>query len=262
MSEYVVEACTIDSNTIKLLAESLKGLLTQANLVFDEEGVRMVTMNNGNTILVHLRLHASKFERYKCEKRTLIGFDTANFYTLLRSIRNRDTVTFYIARNNPNKLGILLENAVSRRITRYELSLLDIDEETVEIPDSRFPCILTVPSTELQQAIRDMRSLSKQVELKILGSTIVFSLKGSFSSQETILGETNDGLSFVQKPESAEIVQGVFSLDHLADIIKCSSMCSRAKIYMKIDFPLMVTYDVANLGEITFCLVPIESPGK
>lgn len=261
-SEYIVEATTINSSIIKQLSEALKSILTEANMVFDADGIHMVTMNNPQTVLVHLYLQGKKFQKYNCSQRTLVGFDTEHFHKLLRTMGAGDVLTMYVKRNNPNKLGLLIENAEKKLSTRFELSLLDVDEQKIEIPDAKFNSVITMKSAEFQNLVRNMYTLSKQVEIKNIGSMLTFSLKGSFTTQDTTLGETSDGIQVKKEDGSGGsdgIIEGVFSLEHLATITKCTGLCDHVKLYMKNDYPLMVKYSVDSMGDITFCLVPIES---
>jgi hypothetical protein len=56
-----------------------------------------------------------------------------------------------------------------------------------------------------------------------------------------------------------EIVQGVFQLKHLVLFTKCTNLCPAIEIYLKNDFPLIIRYTVANLGEIKMVLAAIKN---
>ena len=86
---------------------------------------------------------------------------------------------------------------------------------------------------------------------------MIFSCKGDFAQQETIMGESNNhGMKFTQKQEDAEIVQGVFALKHLVLFTKCTNLCNQIEMYLKNDYPLIINYTVASLGNIKLCLAP------
>ena len=57
-----------------------------------------------------------------------------------------------------------------------------------------------------------------------------------------------------QNPE--EIVQGIFALKHLVLFCKCTNLCNSIEMYLKNDYPLIIKYTVASLGEIKLCLAP------
>ena len=85
---------------------------------------------------------------------------------------------------------------------------------------------------------------------------LYLSCKGDFASQESIIGEADSGISFVQNTDSDEIVQGLFALKHLVMFTKCTNLCQQIEILLKNDFPLIINYQVASLGEIKLALAP------
>ena len=59
--------------------------------------------------------------------------------------------------------------------------------------------------------------------------------------------------------ERSEVVQGVFQLKHLVLFTKCTSLCPSIEMYLKNDYPLILKYTVANLGEVKLVLAPIKN---
>jgi len=71
----------------------------------------------------------------------------------------------------------------------------------------------------------------------------------------TIIG-ANGSLKFIENQNPDEIVQGVFALKHLVLFSKCTNLCASIELYLKNDYPLIIEYMVASLGEIKLCLAP------
>jgi proliferating cell nuclear antigen len=169
---------------------------------------------------------------------------------------NSDTLTLYIDKDDESTLGIKIENSEKNSITKYKLNLMDLHEDNISIPPAVFDSVITMPSVDFQKICRDMHNLSDNIEIRSLENQIIFSCKGHFASQETIIGETNSGLSFVKNQNPEEIVQGIFALKHLILFSKCTNLCSSIELYLKNDYPLIIKYAVASLGEIKLCLAP------
>ena len=85
----IFEIKTIQSSAIKCMIEALKELLTDTVLEINETGIKIVTMDNAHVILVHLKLHADKFEYYK-SLGLEIGFDIVESGPLVRSSYHAD----------------------------------------------------------------------------------------------------------------------------------------------------------------------------
>ena len=253
---YLMEAKTIQANAFKTLIEALKEILNDANLEFDENGIKIKAMDSSHTVLVYLKLEASKFELYKCNNRVIIGVSMINFFKLIKTMCGNDTLTLFIEEDNPNVLGIKLENGEKNSVTTYRLNLMDLNEEDLNLPPAQFDSIITMPSVDFQKYCRDMHQFAEIVEIKSIGSLLYLSCKGDFASQESIIGEADSGISFVQNTNSDEIVQGLFALKHLVMFTKCTNLCQQIEILLKNDFPLIINYQVASLGEIKLALAP------
>jgi proliferating cell nuclear antigen len=262
MPEYIVEAKTVQTAAIRTLKEALKCILVEMSLIFDKNGVRMVAMDNTRTVLVHLRLHAEKFEKFAYNHNVakfVIGVNTDHLYRIVRTATNDDTITFYVDAADPNSLGILLEDGEKKQVTRYKLNLLDRDEPDIQLPETEFSTHITMPSLDFQKICRDMTLLgAKTVEIKNVGSSLTFGCKGHFASRTTVMGDSESEFT-VKKNTTDEIVTGNFSLPHLVLFTKCTNLCNNLDIHMKNDWFLMIRYVVANLGDIKLCLMPCST---
>lgn len=253
---YLMELKTVQTNAIKVLVEALKEILTDANIEFNETGLKVVAMDSSKTILVHLKLNSDKFDKYLCKKKIIVGVSMLNLFKLIKTANNSDTLTFFIDDVNMNVLGIVIENADKNSRTSFELNLMDLNEENIDIPPQEFGSIMTMPSVDFQKICRDMSNLSDTIEIKSVGSQLIFSCKGDFAKQETKLGETPDGVNFVKLNEATNIIQGYYNLKHLVLFTKCTNLCNSIEIYMKNNFPIVINFTVGNLGKLKLALAP------
>ena len=81
-------------------------------------------------------------------------------------------------KDNTNVLGIRIENGEKNSLTTYYLNLIDVDETNYQIPPAQFESIITMPSNEFNKLCRDMINISDVIEIKSIGSQIIFSCKG------------------------------------------------------------------------------------
>ena len=258
-SDYVLEIKTVQATTFKQMIDALKEILMDVNLEFDKTGLKIVAMDNTHVVLVHLKLDADKFEHYVCEKKMYVGINMLKLHML---ISNGDILTLFIEREDNNSLGIRIENAEKKVKTTYKLAMLDINAVEYEIPPVDFPTIITMPSVDLQKIIRDMHNLADNIEIRYVENQLRFSCKGDFVKQETILGtDKNQNLSIVKNSQNAhEIIQGVYSSKYLSMFTKCTNLYNMVEVYLKNNFPLILKYQVASLGEIKLCLAQQDAP--
>ena len=252
----VLEFQTVQTAAFRILIEALKEILTDANFEFDENGLKIVAMDSTHTVLVHLRLNAENLEEYKCLSKIVLGINLINFYKLMKILGNNDVLQLYVDDENLSVLNIMIKNSEKNSITNFKLNLMDLNEENIEVPPPTFESVITMPSVDFQKICRDMHNLSDELEIKSVGSQLIFSCKGLFAEQETSIGTSSNGLNFIQNDDSNKIIQGIYALKYLVLFSKCTNLCNSVEVYLKNDFPLIIKYNIASLGEIKLCLAP------
>lgn len=248
----ILEISTVQTSAIKTLVEALKELLTDTVVEFDKDGIKIITTDNAHVILVHMRLYESKFEIYRLDPRWTklsVGINMMNLHKIIKAANSGDTLSIVMYESDMSRLHITFENSEKNSKTTYALNLLDMDPIDISIPPEKFPVVITLPSTDFQKICRDMHNIADRVEIKSVGNQLILSSVGDFCSQETVLCD-------VTKESSQSIVQGIFNLKYLTHFTKCTNLCNTTEIYLKNDYPLIVRYQVASLGEIKLCLAP------
>lgn len=254
--KYKLELKTVQSSIFRILIEALKEILPDTNIEFNSTGIRIITMDLSHTVLVHLRLDGSQFEHYHCPEKIVVGVNMLNLFKLVKTMNNNETLTLFITQADPSRLGIRIENGEKNTVTNFKLNLLDLDEEEIEVPPAQFSSVINIPSSDFQKICRDMSNLSNLIEIKSVDNQLVFTCRGDFAQQETIMGENTNGISYVEKQNSYDIIQGVFSLKHLVLFTKCTNLCNGIQMFLENDYPLIISYQVGSLGDIKFCLAP------
>ena len=252
----ILEFHTVQASAFRILIEALKEILTDANFEFDEDGLKIVAMDSTHTVLVHLRLNANNLEKYFCKQKIVLGINLINFYKLMKILGNNDTLELFMDESNLSVLNIIIRNSEKNSVTTFKLNLMDLHEEQIEVPPPTFESVSTMPSVDFQKICRDMYNLSDDLEIKSIGNQLIFSCKGQFAEQETSIGTSTNGLNFIQNEDSIKIIQGVYALKYLVLFSKCTNLCNSVELYLKNDFPLIIKYNIASLGEIKLCLAP------
>jgi proliferating cell nuclear antigen len=256
---------TVQISPFRTLMTALKDILLETNISFQPDGIRIINMDKSHTILVHLFLAAQNFEVYECKKeKIIIGVNMFHLFKLINSIDNDDTLTIYIENADyvdgiVSHLALKFENGDIKQCKTQKLRLIEPEPEELEYPAVTFSSIINLPSADFQKIIRDMSCISDKLEIKSVGSELIFKCSGQFASAEIHRAESDGSMGFILKQDSSKIIQGEFSLKNLGYFIKCTNLCSQIEIYMENDLPLVVKYDVASLGSIKLCLSCLPS---
>jgi proliferating cell nuclear antigen PCNA len=164
-----------------------------------------------------------------------------------------DKMTWLVYNNNRNKLVVIFESQEKKEKKIFKINLMDIDPSISEnISDKDFPYAITMSSQEFMKHCKDMNSISEKLDIKVSSNKLMLSGKGDIGQVEF---EINGGVTIAEKENNAEkIVQGLFDLKLLLIFTKCTSLSNNVTIYIKNDYPLIISYPILSLGTIKLAL--------
>ena len=258
---------------IRTLIDSLNALLTDVNITFypfhidptssdDKEkkigGVVIKELNKTSSILIHCKLDADQFEHYEYNykhPKLTIGINLNNFLKCIKCMTNFDTMTWKIDDEDINKLIMILES--EKEIKTFKMNLMDLEDANYEIEPVKFPYSIILPTQDFQNYCKNMMSVTDKIDIKSTSDNLFLSGKGELGVIDFQLTASNvsSGLTIVKNTDNVnEIVQGTFELKYLIIFTRCSSLCSHVNLFLKNNYPLIVQYSVAKLGQIKFVL--------
>jgi len=243
---------TIQASAFKNIFEVLKDILNDVNIYFTKEGIRITTLDTARVALIDLHLLAENFEEYTCDGDEYIaGVNVTNTFKLLKPITVNDTLTIEYSRET---LNFKIENELKKSNTQFNLKLLEIDEDHIQIPDIQTKVTTVMQSSDFQRICRDMMNLSTEIIISRVDDEITFECDGDFAKQKTNI-KCGDQEKFIGT------LSGLYSLKYLNLFTKATSMCSNIQIMMENDMRfLILKYNVANLGELKFYLATKVDP--
>jgi proliferating cell nuclear antigen len=255
-TNYSFHLWTSKTPPIKYLTELLKDLLTEGNLECNSEGIKLLSIDSGRTVLIHLKLFKASFEDYKCESPMVLGINLEHFFKIIKNMENSDTLRLYVAKDNVNRLGIERYNKEENINNTIFQSLIDIPVQTRDIPSPTFKSVIVMSSARFQKICREISQFSEKIEITCVGNQLIFKGCNESSSQEIRIKPSPNGMSFETNENPDEIVQGVFKLKHLVQFSKCANLSNTIKLFIRNDYPLVLQSDIAGLGLIRICLAP------
>lgn len=256
---------TVQIQPIRNMITAIKDILTDATITFTKEGMKIINFDKTQTILVNVFLSADRFEKYVClPDKVIICANTLHLFKVISTMSNDDTLSIYIDKADyhdgiVSHLGLQYDNGDIKQCYNQKLRLIEPDMEEMNVPDVTYSTVINMPSSDFQKIVRDLNGISDRIEIKSVGNDMIFSCEGNFASSRIFRSESNGNMNFIQKNDASVVFQGEFSLKSLSHFIKCTPLCSHLEMYLGNDLPLIVKYDVASLGEIKLCLVPLPS---
>jgi proliferating cell nuclear antigen len=234
---------TVQAAAIKSTFEVLKDILNDVNIYFKPEGMFIVTLDTARTSLIDMFLPSDNFEEYTCNGNIDCGVNMTNMYKLLKTITVNDVLIISI--NSKEFMNIEIHSEQKKTSTKFELKLLDINENQIEVPETEMTVITPIPSVDFQRICRDMSNIGDELEIYRGGKSLKLVCKGDFANQETE----------IQCVDESPDLSGTYSLKYMNIFTKATSMCSTVQIMQEEQNRfLILKYNVANLGDLKFYL--------
>ncbi len=274
-TEKLFEIKTIKCNILKVLFESLKSIVSEANLIISNDGIKICKLDNLNTILIYAKLERDQFEIFNVntEDPIILGIDIINMFRILKIANINETLEMSMTNSQRGKsLTITFHNVIEEKsTTSVEIELLNLNILNEQIPKIEFNSELSISSNYFQRTMKKLQSLgaihviivNTENELKFtaheskLGKNaeIVFYNENIEVSSKKKVQQPKRNLKNMQlqvKNCNQAIVSGIFKVEDLLHISKASSLCNVVKIYLKNDYPIILEYDISSLGSLKF----------
>jgi len=278
-TKFLVKIETLQPSYFKSLFGILKdNNIAEANIIINNDGIEILEMDPLHFIVIHVLLNASNFESFYCQEPMKIGVDTVNLTKILKSVGSKDMLTLFVEDPEHSQtgeegdlsrsIGLLIDNSSKGQSSKIYVGTLDVNDHDVSVPELNYPYHVQLPSSDLQSIVASSKNMNGEViKLVYRKETLTFYTEGELGKLETIRTKTSkEDMSIrVGKRESVEgddtsIIEIYVKLDKLFEFTKCSSLSQTATIHLKNDYPLIIEYDVGNLGFIRLGLSPHNKP--
>jgi proliferating cell nuclear antigen len=112
-------------------------------------------------------------------------------------------------------------------------------------------------SNEFVRICRELTQLAESVRIAVEDKTATFSFAGKAGAGKIKLKKNNAEKSEDQIEIGCdEVVNSNYGLQYLNSFAKASSLSSHVTLNMSNQFPLMIQYDIENMGYVKFYLAP------
>jgi proliferating cell nuclear antigen PCNA len=250
---HLLEMRTIQGGTFRNLVDTLKSVLNEANIMFNEKGLKLAVVDSKKHALVHLFIDASTFEFYHCKEKLVLGCDIDLLHKTLRTNKMNDLMSFTVHKDDKQTLEVSFENFQKGTKTSDKITLLTLPE--CKITDKiEYDLPPEIDSQSFQTICREMSSFhATKLEIMCTGDELVFSNLDGITKRRVSIKITNNGSS-----KNIEPARGVFLLKFLKSFAKASTLSSRVRIYLKNKNPLVCEYSVSQMGTLKYVLSPID----
>ena len=247
-----------DAISFKRIIDAVKEVVTEVVFDCSSDGIHMQAMDNSHIALVFFSLFKDEaFSFYKCNKETSIGINILALQKVLKLCNNDDILTLQ-KQENEDKLDLLFESPNGSKMSQFCISLLNIDQESLMIPDMEYKTYFTMSSQELVRICKDFKELNDTIDISSQKNGITFSFKNETSEGKVTL-VPNTSMDDDTLPSTIikvkEPTTATFSSKYLLFFTKGCPLSSIVNISLSNDLPLTIEYKFTE-GNLRYYMAP------
>jgi proliferating cell nuclear antigen len=220
---------------------AISAFIAEGNFRFNEQGISFKAIDPSQIVLVSYFIEKKFFEDFDIEP-TFVGVDLSEFNKIMQRVLPNDKLSIDI---NESEFLIKLDGELTRS---FNLPLLDVAEEEINIPSPKFDATLQVNARIFKEALKDASLFGNCVVLRIKNSELTIEARGSQGNLKTIIKESKN----ISIKAIGDVVSK-YSLSFLQNIVKEADLDKKVLIEIKSDAPMRVSYNIGE-GQIVYHL--------
>lgn len=256
--------------------QTIKGIAEHIVIYFTDEKMFIQTMDSSKISVLEIVILSSWFDFYSCQYESIkFGINTGILYKILSSKEKTQTIHFeYNMENedeNQDKLFVNMESTMEENTddiisknnkhvyNRYfEVPLIDLENELMEIPDIDYEAEISLPSINFAILIYQLKGFGDVLNIKCNENDIQFISKSTESGSMRVEIKIDEltGFSIIE----GENINVSFGLQHLHTISSYSKISKTVELKIRRDYPIRIDYLFGDSfdkeGSIKFFLSP------
>merc|ERR1711934_682008 len=191
---------------------------------------------------------------FKCDRATSLGMNVDSLGKIFKMCGPTDSLKLRW-QNDADTVNFQCESGQDDRISDFELKLMQIESEHMEIPEQQYKVVAKLPSAEFLKVCRDLKEFGETMQIQASKDGIRFSVQGDVGTGNVVLKPRES-----EKAEERvsltvhESVTATFALRYLVTFAKAAPLCGTVELGLGPDAPLLVKYnlDVTDNGHLQF----------
>ena len=215
------------------------------NINVSNKGMYIQGMDASQVCLFELKLEEDWFDSFNTDKNYVLGIHSLTFYKVIQCLEDNEQI-MKMNYNDGDCLHIALENVNgSKKINKYfELPLVDIDMEMLEIPDTDYSIDMEIKSQSISNYIEQLLIFDETFTLSCSGDTILMKSKSESGSLMIEMSEENIMMYAVE--DNIEKIEMCFALTYVKNMCAFSKITKSVVISLSEETPMRFHQSLDN----------------
>ena len=153
----------LKTNKLLTILKNLKSICVHANFQFTENGLYSQGMDSSHASLYELQITKEWFSEYELDQDILIGLNTEMLFKAMNCVDDGQTVELGTSKKGDKFILRLIDGKYNKD---FEIPIMDIDEEQLEIPDAEWEVDIKMNSKDFGEMIRQLSTWGDNLNVK------------------------------------------------------------------------------------------------
>ena len=231
------------------MVSAIKVMTDEPTLKFDENGLKVRTMDPSRVAMIDMEISKSAFEEWTPGGTPKIGVNLMELEKLLKR-SGKDEATTISLDEKTGKLKVAISGKYSKVFT---LPTLEPSEEEVPTPKLTFNAKFKFITSTLSQVLEDAQLVSDHIKVTTNQDGVAVNAQGDLMTANIALDKTNGLLDLEAKEES----KATYSLSYLMEMLKTmQALSDLGEIEYSTDMPMKLTFNKDEVIKIAWYLAP------
>lgn len=251
------EASLVESKVFKHLIDSMKDMVETVNIDCSTSGISLQSMDGAHVSLISLKMRSEAFSHYRCDKAITMGLNLVNLAKILKCSGLNDSLSL-TSGENADDLMLSFEAKAGDRTSDFQLRLMDLEVEHLEVPVTEYLAIVKLPSKLFSETIKNLITMGETCSINVSKNGIRFGVGGDMGTGNITLKPSEGAEKEDERItiEMSEPVEAVFALQYLNNFTKATPLSPFVTLSISPNVPMSVDYAVDGTGYIRYYLAP------
>ena len=247
----------VKADIFSSIFQPIKSFTDSINILFEKTGVYVQTMDGSRVSILEIRIPDTWFDSYihTSNSAISIGVNASILYKILNARDKTQTIQIVYDAGSTDTLSVYFKGDVKNVFDKsFEVPLIDLETETMEIPPIDYQAEFSLPSAHFQNLVSQLKTFGETMDIQCSEEKIELVSNSSDSGKMAVEIKIDD-LSAFSIDEGEELNMS-FSLNYLYNICLYNKLTKEIEIKLCNQYPLNVNYSIGDGAEIKFYLAP------
>ena len=226
-------------NQLVAIFRHLNGIVCDVNINLKDDCIYIQGMDSSHACLIEINIEKTWFDDFEMED-GVMGVNCEMLFKIIDCWKEGQKITIYS--ENYDKLSIDFEG--EKTLTkRFEIPLMDIDADVMEIPEVEYQVDLCLKSVDLKELVGELTLFNEVLQLNCSEEKVVLKAHGDSGSAKVEIKESDIEEYAVEDELSLSVSYGIKYINAVCAFCKLNKFIY---IHSSENVPLKLNYYLDN----------------